>query len=58
MHEDMLIEQLDVLLDVGLLASDATGCYTLHPTIADYLRLQEPESNADTFKTVFTFSDC
>lgn len=56
MHEEMLTEQLDMLLDAGLLASDATGCYTLHPTIVDYLRLQEPESETVAFKHVCTVS--
>lgn len=45
MPEEMLTERLDMLLDAGLLASDTSGCYTIHPTIADYLRLQEPKSH-------------
>lgn len=47
MPEETLTEQLDVLLDAGLLASDAAGYYLLHPTIADYFRLQEPEITFD-----------
>lgn len=48
MSEEMLTEQLDVLLDAGLLASNASGCYILHPTIADYLHHQEFDSTSHT----------
>lgn len=39
LSEAVLMEQLDMLLDTGLLASNAAGHYIFHPTIADYLRL-------------------
>lgn len=33
------IQALDQLSDIGLLESTSSGCYRLHPVIADYVRV-------------------
>ncbi len=42
------VEQLDALRDAGLLERSELGCYTLHQTIADYAREQDPDQAASS----------
>jgi tetratricopeptide (TPR) repeat protein/transcriptional regulator with XRE-family HTH domain len=54
---DCTVEELDVLIDVGLLESNGSERYTLHQTIADYARVHLQDNAANerlmTFITLF-----
>lgn len=47
------VEELDVLIDVGLLESTGSGRYTLHQTIADYARVHLQDNAA--YERLITF---